>query len=125
MRACINRYKYIIVFIMLILPFSHALADVQSIPVLLAKQTGAGVAYSLSLKILAVMTMLTVLPALLITMSAFTRIVIVLAILRQGLGIPNVPSNQIIIGLSLIMTLFVMMPVLQKMNDTGVQPYIK
>ena len=48
----------------------------------------------------------------------------VLAILRQGLGIPNVPSNQIIIGLSLIMTLFVMMPVLQKMDDDGLQPYI-
>jgi len=70
------------------------------------------------------MTVLTVLPALLITMSAFTRIIVVLAILRQGLGIPNVPSNQILIGLSLIMTLFVMMPVLQKMNSTSVQPYL-
>ncbi len=125
MRVCSNRYKYIIFLILLLLPFSTALADVQSIPVLLAKQTSSGTAYSLSLKILAVMTILTVLPALLITMSAFTRIIIVLSILRQGLGIPNVPSNQIMIGLSLIMTLFVMMPVLQKINDTGVQPYIQ
>jgi flagellar biosynthetic protein FliP len=67
---------------------------------------------------------LTVLPALLITTSAFTRIVIVMAILRQALGIPNVPSNQIIIGLSLIMTLFVMMPILEKVNEEGVQPYL-
>jgi flagellar biosynthetic protein FliP len=69
------------------------------------------------------MTVLTVLPALLITTSAFTRIVIVLSILRQALGIPNVPSNQIIIGFALIMTLFVMMPVLEKVNEGGV-PYL-
>lgn len=102
----------------------HA-ADTQTIPVLVAKQSGGTVAYSLSIKILAVMTLLTVLPALLITMSAFTRIVIVLAIARQAIGISNVPSNQIIIGLSLIMTLFVMMPVLDKINDTSIQPYFQ
>ncbi len=115
--------KKIIFFLLLILPFS-VYADPQTIPMLVAKQSNGGVSYSLSVKILAVMTVLTVLPALLITMSAFTRIVVVLAILRQGLGIPNVPSNQILLGLSLIMTLFVMMPVLQKMNSTSVQPYL-
>ncbi|MEO8400437.1 MAG: flagellar type III secretion system pore protein FliP [Gammaproteobacteria bacterium] len=125
MCSWIKRNKYIIFFILLSLPLCKLFAaDAQSIPFLMAKQTGGTVAYSLSVKILAVMTVLTVLPALLITMSAFTRIIIVLAIVRQGLGIPNVPGNQIIIGLSLIMTLFVMMPVLEKINDTGVQPYL-
>ncbi len=66
-----------------------------------------------------------VLPALLMTMSAFTRIIIVLAIARQAIGIPNIPSNQIVIGLSLIMTLFVMAPVLSKINETGVEPYLQ
>lgn len=119
-----KKHRYIIFFVLLTLPFCTVNADVQSIPVLVAKQSPGAVSYSLSIKILAVMTLLTVLPALLITMSAFTRIVIVLAIARQAIGIPNVPSNQIVIGLSLIMTLFVMMPVLEKINDTSIQPYL-
>lgn len=113
-----------IFLILLMLPFSNCFANVDTIPLIVAKQAGNATSYSLSIKILAVMTVLTVLPALLITMSAFTRIIIVLSIVRQAIGIPNVPNNQILIGLSLIMTLFVMMPVLQKINDVGVQPYM-
>jgi len=122
----INDYglQIILFFILSLVPFQLAWADAHSIPVLFSQQAHGAVSYSLSLKIIAVMTLLAVLPALLITMSAFTRIVVVLAILRQGIGIPNVPSNQIIIGLSLIMTLFVMMPVLDKMNAVGLQPYM-
>jgi flagellar biosynthetic protein FliP len=115
----------LVFFILLILfPFQSAFSDVQSIPVLFSEPSHGGVSYSLSIKIIAMMTLLSVLPALLITMSAFTRIVVVLAILRQGIGIPNVPGNQVIIGLSLIMTLFVMMPILEKMNTLGLQPYM-
>lgn len=99
-------------------------AETQSIPLLVAQQSGATTSYSLSIKIIAAMAVLTVLPALLITTTAFTRIIIVMAILRQALGIPSVPSNQILIGLSLIMTLFVMSPVIQRVNDTSVQPYL-
>jgi flagellar biosynthetic protein FliP len=113
-------------FILFLFPLCQAFAaDTQTIPVLIAQPAkGGAVAYGLSIKILIVMTVLTVLPALLITMSAFTRIIIVLAIARQAVGVPSVPNNQILIGLSLIMTLFVMMPVLQKMNDTSLQPYL-
>lgn len=111
--------------LLLMLPFGVAYAEIPTVPLIVAKQAGNSVSYSLSLKIVAVMAVLTVLPAILITMSAFTRIIIVLAILRQALGIPNVPSNQIIIGLSLIMTLFVMMPFIDKANETALQPYIK
>jgi flagellar biosynthesis protein FliP len=119
---------YLIGIILFFLPISLGFAETQpltqSIPMLIAKQTNGAVSYSLSIKIIAVMALLTILPALLITMSAFTRIIIVLAILRQAIGIPSVPSNQILIGLSLIMTLFVMMPFLQNMNETGIQPYL-
>lgn len=125
MQTWIVKHKFILAFILLLLPMTALHAEVQSIPLLVAKQTGSTVSYSLSIKIIAVMAVLTVLPALLITMTAFTRIIIVLAILRQALGIPNVPSNQIIIGLSLIMTLFVMMPIIQKANDTSIQPYLQ
>ena len=96
----------------------------DSIPVVVSKQVGGVTSYNLSLKLIILMATLTVLPALLMTMTAFTRIVIVLAILRQALGIPNVPSNQILVGLSLIMTLFVMMPFINKVNEQAIQPYV-
>jgi len=80
--------------------------------------------YSLSIQVLALMTALTVLPALLLSMTAFTRIVIVLAILRQALGTPQTPPNQVLVGLSLFLTLFVMMPVFSKAYDDAVVPYM-
>lgn len=126
MKAWIARYKYFIVLFLVILPISRDVyAAAQTIPLVVSKQAGNTVTYDLSIKILMLMAVLTVLPALLITMTAFTRIAIVLAILRQAIGIPNVPSNQILIGLTLIMTLFVMMPIIQKVNDTSLQPYIE
>lgn len=94
------------------------------IPLVAAKQAQDGTTYSLSIKILAIMTLLAVLPALLITTTAFTRIIVVLAIFRQALGIPNMPSNQIIIGLSLILTLFIMLPTIEKVNEVSIQPYL-
>lgn len=96
-----------------------------TIPMLISSGSGANVTYSLSIKILAVMALLSVLPALLITTSAFTRIIIVFSILRQALGVPNVPSNQILLGLALIMTIYIMMPTLEKINETSVQPYMQ
>ncbi|MDP1603564.1 MAG: flagellar type III secretion system pore protein FliP [Legionella sp.] len=96
-----------------------------TLPLIVSSANKADVTYSLNIKILAVMALLTVLPALLITMSAFTRIIIVFSILRQALGVPNVPSNQILLGLSLIMTVYVMMPTLEKINQYSLQPYMQ
>lgn len=125
-KSWIDKSKYTVGLLIFFLPMGEVFAAAsQTIPFLVAEPATGGVSYSLSVKILAVMTALTVLPALLITMSAFTRIIIVLAILRQAIGIPNVPSNQIIIGLTLIMTLFVMMPILEKINETSIQPYLQ
>jgi flagellar biosynthetic protein FliP len=84
-----------------------------------------GQTYSLTLEILALMTVLTLLPAILLMMTSFTRIIIVLAILRQALGTASTPSNQIILGLSLFLTLFIMSPVLQQVNDQALQPYLQ
>lgn len=80
--------------------------------------------YSVSLQILAIMTVLTLLPAILLMMTSFTRIIIVFAILRQALGLQQSPSNQILIGMSLFLTFFIMTPVFQTMNETAFQPYI-
>lgn len=106
------------------MPLSAYADTTTTLPLIVANQAGNTVSYSLSIKIIAIIAVLTILPALLITTTAFTRIIIVLAILRQAIGIPNVPSNQIIIGLSLIMTLFVMMPFVTKVNDSSIQPYL-
>lgn len=78
---------------------------------------------SLSLQILITMTLLTLLPALLLSMSAFIRMIIVLSILRQALGTAQTPPNQVLIGISLFLTFFVMAPVINTVNAEAVQPY--
>lgn len=80
--------------------------------------------YSLTLQVLALMTLLTFLPAALMMMTSFTRIVIVLAILRQALGLAQTPSNQVLVGMALFLTLFIMTPVFDKVNQEALQPYM-
>jgi len=80
--------------------------------------------YSVSLQILAVMTIITLLPSLVIMMTAFTRIVIVFAILRQAIGMQQTPSNQILVGIALFLTIFVMAPVIEEVNHIAVEPYL-
>ncbi|WP_442785764.1 flagellar type III secretion system pore protein FliP [Methylomonas sp. MK1] len=84
-----------------------------------------GETYTVTIQILALMTMLTLLPALLLSMTSFTRIMIVLGLLRQAIGAAQAPSNQVLLGLSLFLTIFIMMPVLEKVNETAVQPYME
>ena len=80
--------------------------------------------YSLSLQILALMTALTLLPAIVLSMTSFVRIIIVLAILRQALGTQQTPSNQVLLGLALFLTLFIMMPVGTKIYEQAISPYL-
>lgn len=83
-----------------------------------------GNSYSVSLQALLFMTMLSILPAMLIAMTSFTRIIVVLAILRQALGIGQTPSNQILLGLALFLTFFIMAPVLQDIYLNAAKPYM-
>jgi flagellar biosynthesis protein FliP len=83
-----------------------------------------GQTYSLSIKIFFLMTALTLLPAALLMMTSFTRIIIVLAILRQALGTAQTPSSQILIGMALFLSMFVMTPVIDQIYQTSVQPYL-
>lgn len=80
--------------------------------------------YTLSIQVLVLMTVLSLLPAALIMMTSFTRIIIVLAILRQALGTAQTPTNQILIGLALFLTFFIMSPVFDKAYVDAVQPYM-
>ncbi len=80
--------------------------------------------YSVTLQILMFMTALSFIPAAVIMMTSFTRIVVVMAILRQAFGLQQTPSNQVIIGLTLFMTLFIMTPVYNQINEVAIQPYL-
>ena len=79
---------------------------------------------SVSLQILLLMTALTFIPAIFMMMTSFTRIVVVMAILRQAVGMQQTPSNQILIGLALFLTFFVMAPVFNQVNQQAIQPYM-
>ncbi len=98
---------------------------IQGLPALTVKTNADGdQEYTVTLQILFLMTALTFLPAILMMMTSFTRIIIVFAILRQALGLQQSPSNQILIGLSLFLSFFIMSPVLTEVNENALQPYI-
>jgi flagellar biosynthetic protein FliP len=104
---------------------SAALAAPAGLPAVTVIPTaGGGETWSLSLQILALMTALTLLPSALLMMTAFTRVIIVLALLRQALGTMQTPSNQILIGLALFLTFFIMAPVFERINDRALAPYL-
>jgi flagellar biosynthetic protein FliP len=86
---------------------------------------GGAQTYTLTIQTLLFMTALTFLPAVLLMMTAFIRIVIVLSLLRQALGTMQAPPNQVLIGLSLFLTFFVMSPVLDRVYAEAYQPYVE
>ncbi len=79
----------------------------------------------ITLKILFLITILSIAPAILITVTSFTRIVIILSLLRHALGVPQTPPNQVIIALSLFLTFFIMKPVFEDIHKNAIQPYLK
>ncbi len=113
------------VFLVLLVLVSAGMAEAQGLPALELSQTEGGTTYSLSLQILVLMTALTVLPSLVLGMSAFTRIIIVLSILRQALGTQQTPPNQVLIALALFLSFFVMQPTLTELYDGTVEPYLQ
>jgi flagellar biosynthetic protein FliP len=80
--------------------------------------------YSMTLQALFIMTALSLIPAFVMMMTSFTRIIIVLSILRQAIGLQQSPSNQILIGVSLFLSLFIMAPVFDEINVKALQPYL-
>ncbi|WP_418358968.1 MULTISPECIES: flagellar type III secretion system pore protein FliP [Shewanella] len=80
--------------------------------------------YSVTLQILLLMTAMSFIPAMVIMLTSFTRIIVVLSILRQALGLQQTPSNQVLIGISLFMTFFIMAPVFDKIYVEAVEPYV-
>jgi len=116
--------RVVMVLLLLLLPASDVLAEAGLTLVTSAPTAGGGQEYSVTIKILMFMTAFTFLPAAVMMMTSFTRIVVVLAILRQALGTQHVPSTQIIIGLALFLSLFVMAPVLERTYNDAIEPYM-
>jgi flagellar biosynthetic protein FliP len=113
-----------VIFLLLFPVFSFADINALGIPAVTFQQTDTGGEYTVTIQILALMTLLSLLPAIIMMMTAFTRIIVVMAILRQALGLQQTPSNQVVLGMSLFLTAFIMMPVFDKVNEVAVQPYL-
>ncbi len=106
-------------------PLAFAADDPLSISAITLSTNAAGQQeYSVSLQILLIMTALSFIPAFVMLMTSFTRIIIVFSILRQALGLQQTPSNQILIGLAMFLTLFIMAPVFDQINRDALQPYL-
>jgi flagellar biosynthetic protein FliP len=99
---------------------SSPLAPSMNLPDFSKKET-----FSSAMQIIILLTVLSLAPAILIMMTSFTRIIIVLSLLRQALGTQQLPPNQILMGLALFMTFIVMGPTFQRVNDQAVQPYMQ
>ena len=79
---------------------------------------------SVTLQLLALMTILSLAPGILIMLTSFTRIIIVLSFVRTGLGTQSMPPNQVLVGLALFLTFFIMSPIMVEINETALQPYL-
>jgi len=105
--------------------FMPVLAHAQGMPVVnVMAGKGGATQYSLTLQLLALMTVLTLLPSMLLMMTSFVRIIIVMSILRQALGTGQTPPNQVLAGLALFLTLFIMSPVLTDVYNNAILPYM-
>jgi flagellar biosynthetic protein FliP len=115
-----------LILVFLALCFSPAvLADVGNLSAISVTTNPDGSQeYSVTLQVLAIMTALSFIPAAVIMMTSFTRIIVVLAILRQAIGLQQSPSNQVLIGITLFLTFFIMAPVFNEINDQALQPYL-
>tara|TARA_B110000967_G_scaffold203628_1_gene244652 strand:- start:5770 stop:6585 length:816 start_codon:yes stop_codon:yes gene_type:complete len=98
----------------------------SGLPIVNMIDDGAGgTKYSLTLQLLALMTVLTLLPSLLMMTTSFVRIIIVMSLLRQALGTGQTPPNQVLVGISLFLTLFIMAPTLNSAYEDAISPYLE
>lgn len=124
--ALVRRWArgFVVALFWSLLPAAVAAQTAGQLPLLIGSGP-TGASYSVPIQTLLFFTTLSFLPAILLMMTGFTRIVIVLSLLRQALGTQSSPPNQVIIGLSLFLTLFVMGPTLDKVYNDAYLPYSK
>ena len=125
-RIKFARLGWVFLFVLLtFVPMISVAADPGMSVLSVTTEKDGGQTYTVGLQVLALMTAFSLLPAALIMLTSFTRIIIVLSIVRQAVGMPQAPSGQILIGLALFLTIFVMSPVFTKVYDDAVSPYLE
>jgi flagellar biosynthetic protein FliP len=130
-RAVPDALTALILALVLLVPLATAAAPPAPVPAVTAPFFSIGMTpgeeparSTVTLQIFLLMTVLSLVPAILIMVTSFSRIVIVLSLVRRALGTNTLPSNQIVIGLALFLTIFIMAPVWQKINADALQPYL-
>jgi flagellar biosynthetic protein FliP len=123
MSRLVSRAGLTLLPALLALLFASAPAHAQVVGLHAAPAPGGGTTYSVPVQTLLLFSALSFLPAILLLMTSFTRIVIVLALMRQALGLQSTPPNQVIVGMALFLTLFVMGPTLEQIHDEAYKPY--
>ena len=118
----IRKYFWVL-FTLVILASIPLVSIAQTLPLVTAKQAGGGTMYAVPVETVIALTALSFLPAALVLMTSFTRILIVFSLLRQALGLTTMPPNIVLIGLSFFLTLFVMNPVFENIYQNAYQPY--
>jgi flagellar biosynthetic protein FliP len=119
-----NRFACFVPLLVLLTPTLAAAVNLPTLS-LGIKDAATPAEVSTALQALLVLTILTVAPAILLMTTAFTRIVIVLGFVRQAMGTQNTPPNQVILGLALFLTFFIMAPTINTINTQALQPYMQ
>ncbi|WP_088330190.1 flagellar type III secretion system pore protein FliP [Lacimicrobium sp. SS2-24] len=118
-----NKILWLLLAVLLLLPdWAWANPGVKALTV--TTNPDGSQDYTMTLQTLAIMTALSLIPAFIMMMTSFTRIIVVLSILRQAIGLQQSPSNQILIGVSLFLSMFIMAPVFEQINEMALQPYL-
>ncbi|MFT4432144.1 flagellar type III secretion system pore protein FliP [Caballeronia sp. 15715] len=124
LARCVRLAGLLLPVAMLALPYSAFAQSTAGLPAFnTSPGPNGGTTYSLSVQTMLLLTMLSFLPAMLLMMTGFTRIIIVLSLLRQALGTTSTPPNQVLVGLALFLTLFVMSPVLDRAYVDAYKPF--
>ena len=120
-----NKMKAIVILLLAGMLLSLPAVAQQGIPAVTVTNNGDVTQdYTMTLQALFIMTALSLIPAFIMMMTSFTRIIVVLSILRQAIGLQQSPSNQILVGVSLFLSLFIMTPVFDEINVRALQPYL-
>jgi len=117
-----NSSRYFLFFLLILIGSAATAKGIEAFTI--TPTEDGGQSYSLTIQVLLFMTLLSVLPAILMMMTSFTRIIIVLGMLRQAMGTASTPSNQVLLGLALFLTFFIMTPVFNKVYDDAINPYL-
>lgn len=124
------KVKYFVVAILLLIVFTSLASNVYAEPDLVLPKVDISVGttdnpqdFTTSIQVLLLLTILSMAPSILMMMTSFTRIIILLSFLRNALGTQQMPPNQVLIGLALFLTLFIMNPVITEINETAYKPY--